>query len=138
MVSLGLGLQDQFVGRFMKSGMFDAITVMSPQDRPGIMADRDKMQLLLDAGADVNARSDDRRTAVVIASGIVGAAPALSLLLDYGADPFVSRPTDPSPLREAARVGDAEMFRLLLEYGVSSKGGDGAPAMVLRTNCPTG
>jgi len=38
MVSLGLGLQDQFVGRFMKSGMFDAITVMSPQDRPGIMA----------------------------------------------------------------------------------------------------
>ena len=38
MVSLGVGLQDQFVGRFMKSGMFDAITVMSPQDRPGIMA----------------------------------------------------------------------------------------------------
>ena len=38
MVSLGLGLQDQFVGRFLKSGMFDAITVMSPQDRPGIMA----------------------------------------------------------------------------------------------------
>src|SRR2546425_961546 len=64
-------------------------------------------------------------------------APALSLLLDYGADPFVSRPTDPSPLREAARVDDAEMFRLLLEYGVSSKGADGAPAMFLRTNCPT-
>ena len=98
--------------------------------------DRDKMQLLLDAGADVNARSDDRRTAVVIASGIVGAAPALSLLLDYGADPFVSRPTDPSPLREAARVDDAEMFRLLLEYGVSPKGADGAPATFLRTNCP--
>ena len=28
MVSLGVGLQDQFVGRFMQSGMFDAITVM--------------------------------------------------------------------------------------------------------------
>ena len=28
MVSLGLGLQEQFVGRFTKSGMFDAITVM--------------------------------------------------------------------------------------------------------------
>ena len=28
MVSLGVGLQDQFVGRFTKSGMFDAITVM--------------------------------------------------------------------------------------------------------------
>jgi len=38
MVSLGLGLQEQFVGRFTKSGMFDAITVMSPQDRPGVLA----------------------------------------------------------------------------------------------------
>jgi cytochrome c551/c552 len=98
--------------------------------------DRDKMQLLLDAGADAHARSDDRRTAVVITSGIVGAAPALSLLLEYGADPFVLRPTDPSPLREAARVDDAEMFRLLLEYGVSPKGADGVPATFLRTNCP--
>ncbi|PYR00579.1 MAG: hypothetical protein DMF96_03035 [Acidobacteria bacterium] len=34
MVSLGLGLQDQFVGRFLKSGMFDAITVMSPKIVP--------------------------------------------------------------------------------------------------------
>jgi putative ABC transport system permease protein len=38
MVSLGLGLQEQFVGRFTKSGMFDAITVMSPGDRPGVLA----------------------------------------------------------------------------------------------------
>jgi putative ABC transport system permease protein len=28
MVSLGVGLQDQFVGRFMASGVFDAVTVM--------------------------------------------------------------------------------------------------------------
>jgi putative ABC transport system permease protein len=33
MVSLGVGLQDQTVGRFMKSGMFDAITVMPIQTR---------------------------------------------------------------------------------------------------------
>jgi len=38
MVSLGIGLQDQFVGRFTKSGVFDAITVMSAQDRPGVLA----------------------------------------------------------------------------------------------------
>src|SRR5438067_1592465 len=31
MVSLGVGLQEQTVGRFMKSGMFDAITVMPAQ-----------------------------------------------------------------------------------------------------------
>src|SRR5262249_30879022 len=30
MVSLGVGLQDQLVGRFMQSGVFDAITVVSP------------------------------------------------------------------------------------------------------------
>src|SRR5262249_19547413 len=28
----------QFVGRFTKSGLFDTITVMSPLDRPGVMA----------------------------------------------------------------------------------------------------
>ena len=35
MVSLGVGLQDQFVGRFTKSGMFDSVTVLSGGDRPG-------------------------------------------------------------------------------------------------------
>ena len=74
--------------------------------------DTDKMRLLLDAGADVNARSGDRRTALVVASGIVGAAPALRLLLDYGADPWVWRATDPSPLREAVRADEAEMFQV--------------------------
>jgi putative ABC transport system permease protein len=38
MVSLGVGLQDQFVGRFTRSGMFDAITVFGGQDRPGFLA----------------------------------------------------------------------------------------------------
>ena len=37
MVSLGVGLQDQFVGRFTKSGMFDAITVLPPQPLPVIL-----------------------------------------------------------------------------------------------------
>jgi hypothetical protein len=97
--------------------------------------DPDKMQLLLDAGADVNARSDDRRTALVVASGIVGAAPALRLLLEYGADPSVWQPTDPSPLREAVRVDEAEMFRVLVEYGASPNGAGGVSAAFLRTNC---
>src|SRR5262245_3318298 len=38
MVSLGVGLQDQFVERFTKSGMFDAITVMPGGDLPGFAA----------------------------------------------------------------------------------------------------
>jgi putative ABC transport system permease protein len=38
MVSLGVGLQDQFVGRFTRSGMFDAVTVLPGADLPGVMA----------------------------------------------------------------------------------------------------
>jgi putative ABC transport system permease protein len=38
MVSLGVGLQEQVIGRFTRSGMFDAITVMSGRDVPGGMA----------------------------------------------------------------------------------------------------
>jgi hypothetical protein len=92
-----------------------------------------KMQALLDAGADVNARSEDRRTPLLIASGIVGAAPALRLLLEYGADAWTAQ-ADLSPLREAARVNDVEMFRMLSEYGASVKA-SGLSAVALRTNC---
>ncbi|HEX6464796.1 MAG TPA: ABC transporter permease, partial [Vicinamibacterales bacterium] len=35
MVSLGVGLQDQFVGRLTRSGLFDSITVLSASDMPG-------------------------------------------------------------------------------------------------------
>src|SRR5439155_14193543 len=99
--------------------------------------DVETMRLLLDAGADVSARSDDRRTALVVASGIVGGSPAVQQLLEYGADPWVSRASDPSPLREAARVDDAATFRVLLEYGASAKGTGGVAAGFLRTNCLT-
>jgi cytochrome c551/c552 len=96
--------------------------------------DRDKMQLLLDAGADVNARSDAGRSALLVTSGIVGAADALRLLLDYGGDPSPWRASEMSPLREAARVNDSEMFRLLFECAGRPVGG-GVPATFVRTNC---
>ena len=39
MVSLGVGLQEQFVGRFTQSGMFDSITVLPGQSDPrGLLA----------------------------------------------------------------------------------------------------
>ena len=93
--------------------------------------DLPKMQLLLDAGANVDARSDDQRTALEITSGIVGAAPALRLLLEYGADPTAVNRTDLTPLREAARVDDVEMFRLLREYGAGPR----IASDFVRTNC---
>jgi cytochrome c551/c552 len=99
--------------------------------------DREKLRLLLDAGADVNARSEDRRSALVVASGIVGAAPAVKLLLDYGADPSAWYPTDPTALREAARADDVEIFRLLIDYGAEPKGAGAPTALFVRTNCAT-
>ena len=97
--------------------------------------DPDKMRRLLDAGADPNARSDDRRSPLSISAGIVGAVPALKLLLDYGADATPWRATDPSALREAARVGDADNFRLLLPYVGGPKNSAVPPAAFLRTWC---
>ncbi|HEY2433581.1 MAG TPA: ABC transporter permease [Vicinamibacterales bacterium] len=38
MVSLGVGLQDQFVGRLTRSGLFDSITIVSASDLPGGLA----------------------------------------------------------------------------------------------------
>jgi len=38
MVSLGVGLQDQFVSRFTKSGLFDTVSVTPGQDLPGGLA----------------------------------------------------------------------------------------------------
>jgi ankyrin repeat protein len=94
-----------------------------------------KMQLLLDAGADPNARSDDRRSALAVTSGIVGAEPALRLLLEYGADPWPWQATEVSLLREAARAGDPDIFRLLIDYGLDPNGPGGVSAVFLRTNC---
>jgi putative ABC transport system permease protein len=37
MVSLGVGLEDQLVSRFNRSGMFDSVQVMSGSDRPGVL-----------------------------------------------------------------------------------------------------
>src|SRR5262245_43098183 len=98
--------------------------------------DRDKLQRLLDAGADVNARSDDRRAPITIAAGIVGASPAVALLLEYGADPWPWRASELSPLRESARANDPDTFRLLLDVGLSLKAAGAPSSDFVRTNCP--
>ncbi len=92
------------------------------------------MRILLDAGADANARSDEGRSALAIASGIVGATPAVALLLDYGADQWVPR-GGVSPLREAARADDVETFRLLWEYGARLTDPGAPPPTFVRARC---
>jgi hypothetical protein len=55
-------------------------------------------------------------------------------VLEYGASTWVPPAGDRSPLREAARVDNAEVFRLLLEYGANPNA-SGAPQAFLRTSC---
>lgn len=96
------------------------------------LPDTAKMRLLLDAGVDATAHSEERRTALSIAAGIVGAGPAVQLLLEYGASPFPEKTGDPVPLQEAAIVGNADVFRLLLDYGADPAG---LSARLLRVRC---
>jgi ankyrin repeat protein len=97
--------------------------------------DFEMTKLLLEYGADVNARSDDGRTAILVATGRVGAAPIVRLLLDYGANPSDDSP-DTNPLFASARIGDAEMIQLLLDRGVDvDKSGYGAIVWALKIGC---
>ena len=96
------------------------------------LPDTAKMRLLIEADVNVDARSDERRTALVIAAGIVRSAPAVQLLLEYGASPFPAKAGDPVPLQLAARIGNADVFRLLLDYGADPAG---IGARFLRTSC---
>jgi N-acyl-D-amino-acid deacylase len=63
---------------------------------------------------------------------MVGSAPVVSLLLEYGAAADPSVPGDLSALREAVRVANVDAFKLLLAYGANPRS---VPSEVLRTQC---
>ena len=97
-----------------------------------------KMQVLMQSGADVNLRSLDGRSALVVAATQAGNAEAVKLLLDNQADANNrgGKPTDPSPLREAAAAGDAEMMKLLIDHGADIRAaGSGILAQAFERNC---
>jgi ankyrin repeat protein len=100
--------------------------------------DLDKTKLLVDNGADVNARSNDFRTPLMIAAIRQGNAAVVKLLLDRGANPNPNaRPlTESSPLIQAATAGDAEMMQLLLDHGADVKtAAQPALSMAITTRC---
>ena len=103
--------------------------------------DLDKTRLLIERGANVNAKSDDGRTPLLIASGLFGGAPVVTLLLNRGADINVKAPGlvgDSTPVAEAGYAGDATVFRLLVERGADlSAGGPGQIGLALRSRCKT-
>lgn len=79
---------------------------------------------LVTHGADVNAKSADSRTPLLVAAGRHGAAPVVKLLLDHGANPSAHSPAlfgVMTPLAEAAYVGDEAVIKMLLARGANVK-----------------
>lgn len=101
-------------------------------------SDLEKTRILVDHGADVNAKSDDMRTPLMIASRVSGGSAAVKLLLDHGANPNPNlHPDNEScPLDEAAAAGDAETMRLLMEHGADAKAaGEVALSLSIEFDC---
>jgi len=93
--------------------------------------DEAKVRLLLDHGANINARTIDGRTLVYQAASMANAVPVLRLLLDKGADPNAKTLTGMTPLMAAAR-GNIEAMRLLIDRkaDVNAKNGAGGTALM--------
>ena len=85
--------------------------------------DLGKTRLLLDHGAEVNARSDELRTPLMIAARRPGGDATVKLLLERGANPNPNtKPfSESSPLIEAATAGEPGIMQLLLEHGADAK-----------------
>jgi ankyrin repeat protein len=85
--------------------------------------DLEKTRVLVAHSADVNARSSDMRTPLMIAARRPGNIATVKFLLEHGANlnPNLHPSTESSPLIEAATVPDAAVMELLLARGADAK-----------------
>ena len=90
--------------------------------------DGDKVKLLLDAGADVNAASDFGRQPLTLAAAQVGTMPTVKLLLERGAEPTTAA------LSAAAARGNVDLVRVLLAAGARDSDNRVAATNALRGN----
>ncbi len=85
--------------------------------------DLEKTRVLVAHGANVNAKSEDARSPLMIAAGRPGGAPIVKLLLAHGANvnPTSNPGAESSPLLEASLAGEAESMQALLDGGAEFK-----------------
>jgi len=79
------------------------------------------MALLLDAGADVNARDTNNRWTALLHAIHKQHPDAVALLLEHGADPNVATPEGVTPLMMAADDARPAMVKVLLEHGADPR-----------------
>jgi len=95
------------------------------------MPDVRKARLLIEHGADVNAKSSNLgRTPLLIAAGYPGTVNLLELLLAHGADLHARDGADFTALAMAMQSADVEVLRFLVDRGLDPK--DEVPAGALR------
>jgi ankyrin repeat protein len=87
--------------------------------------------MLLDRGADVNARINDGRTPIYQVASMGNAVPVMRLLLEKGADPNAKTLTGMTPLIAASR-SNLDAMRLLIEKkaDVNAKNAAGGTALM--------
>ena len=80
--------------------------------------DLEKVRVLLAHGANVNARSETERTALLVAASYPGTVSVLRLLLDHGADLRAQDRGGATALALAVRSSDVDVVRFLVERGL--------------------
>lgn len=92
----------------------------------------DAARLILDRGADVNARARTKfKNTPLQAALLTGQYRTAKILLERGADPLVRQAQGFTPLQEAALLGRRDLVELLLEKGaeINSRADDGRTAV---------
>jgi ankyrin repeat protein len=101
--------------------------------------DIEKAKLLVQRGANVNARSADGRTPLMIASAWHGGALAARYLLEHGANPLVKGPSrvgEVTPFLLSFQSDDPGLHRTYLERGIDPKTVNAAALnLALRGDC---